>query len=128
MSIIILSALASEGGTYYSADLIDYYLVNFSCFDMIQDSRNAISDFDAQKLDSLATRGTPVALFKIISQDAIDSRVLRRDSSFEHLWIPCISLILCIIVLAFVYLNNQVIFNSRRVLLSLADSSPPIYC
>jgi len=127
LSIIILSALASEGGASYSADLINYYLVNLAHLDMIQDSRNAISVFDEQRLNSLDKKGIPVAFFKLISQDSINSKASTiRDSRL--LWMSSITILLSIFIVAFICLNNQMSFITRRALLSLTDSSPPAYC
>lgn len=128
LSIIILSTLASEGGVSYSADLIDYYLVNLAHLDIIQDSRNAISNFDAQKLNSIDKKGTPVAFFKLVSQDSINSKTSNRHYNFEFLWMHGEALALTIFIVLFICLNNQISFITRRALLSLTDSSPPICC
>lgn len=128
LSIIILSALNSEGGILYAVDLFDYCLVNFAHLDMVQDSRNAISSFDAHKLNSLDKKGTPVAFFKLISQDTINSKDPNRDSHLDFLWISRIAVILTIFIISFLYLNNQILNVTRRALLFFADSSPPVCC
>jgi len=128
LSIIILSTLASEGGASFSADLIDFYLVNLAHLDIIQDSRIDISSFDAQKLNSLGKKGTPVAFYKRLSQDSINSNASNKHNHFQFLWMYGEKLALAIFIGLFISLNNQIFFIPRRVLLSLADSSPPAYC
>lgn len=128
LSIIILSTLASEGGVSYSANLIDYYLVNLTHLDIIQDSRNAISSFDAQEQKSLNKKGTPVAFYKLLSQASINSKTLDTNNHFEPIWINSEAIALSIFITFFIFLYNQISFLTRRVLLNLADSSPPAYC
>lgn len=125
LSIIILSALASEGGAPYSAGLIDYYLVNLAHLDMMQDSRNTIPVFDTQKTGSLKT-GTPAAFYKAISQNAISSKSHGKNIHFEFLWVPVLRLILVpVIIVIFIFINIHKSLR-RRSVLSLADSSPPV--
>ncbi|HEY5583637.1 MAG TPA: hypothetical protein VIK78_03995 [Ruminiclostridium sp.] len=128
LGIIILSALASEGGAYYSADLIDYYLVNLAHLDMIQDSRNAITILNTQNLDSLDKSGIPVAFFKLVSQDAINSNNSKRVSRLGLFAMSSIAIVLAIFIVIYFSLNNQISFVTRRALLSLTDSSPPASC
>jgi len=128
LSIIILSTLASEGGASFSADLIDFYLVNLAHLDIIQDSRIDISSFDAQKLNSLSKKGTPVAFYKRLSQDSINSEASDKQNHLQFLCMYGEKLALAIFIGLFISLNNQIFFIPRRVLLSLADSSPPAYC
>ena len=128
LSIIILSALTSEGGVLYAADLYDFCLVNFSHLNMVQDSRNAITSLDTQKLNSLDKKGTPVAFFKRISQDAINSKVSNRNSNLEFFWISSITIALAIFITSFLFLNNRISIIIRRALLFYADSSPPVCC
>jgi hypothetical protein len=129
LSIIILSTLASEGGAYYSADLIDFYLVNLTHLGIMQDSRSENSSFDAQKLTSLDKKGTPVAFYKLASQDSINLKASNKHNNLEFLSMygGTLALAIFIIVLS-ISLNNQISFISRRILLNLADSSPPAYC
>ncbi len=126
LSIIILSALTSEGGNYYTANLIDYYLINFSHLEMVQDSTNALSYFGEQ--NSLQRKGTPVAFFKKLSQDAINSQTPRRDNNLEFGFIFSFSIALIILITRLLWLNIQRKSVSVRVLLCRADSSPPAYC
>ena len=128
LSIIILSALNSEGGILYAADLFDYCLVNFAHLDMVQDSRNANSSFDAHKLNSLDKKGTPVAFFKSISQDTINSKDLNRERHLDFLWMSRFAIISTIFIVSFLCLNNQISNISTRALLFFADSSPPVCC
>ena len=128
LSIIILSALNSEGGILYAADLFDYCLVNFAHLDMVQDSRNANSNFDAHKLNSLDKKGTPVAFFKSISQDTINSKDLNRERHLDFLWMSRFAIISTIFIVSFLCLNNQISNISTRALLFFADSSPPVCC
>ncbi len=128
ISIIILSTLASEGGVSYTADLIDYYLVNLTHLDIMQDSRNAISNFDAQEQKSLNKKGTPVAFYKLLSQASINSKTPDRNNYFELLWMHSEAIALSIFIVFIIFLYNQTSFLTRRVLLNLADSSPPAYC
>lgn len=127
LSIIILSALASEGGAAYTADLIDYYLSNLTHLDMIQHSRDTISSSEVQQLNSLERKGTPVAFFKAISQDAIDFRVSNRESNLGLFWMSCFTVILAILIVSFICLK-QISLVSRQAIFSLSDSSPPVYC
>ncbi|MHB8062042.1 MAG: hypothetical protein ACYDG2_05305 [Ruminiclostridium sp.] len=128
LSIIILSTLASEGGASYSADLIDFYLVNLAHLGIIQDSRIDISRFDVQKLNSLDRKGTPVAFYKLVSQDSFNSKASNKHNHLEFLWIYGLTLVLAIFIVLFISLNNKIFFITRRALLSLTDSSPPAYC
>lgn len=125
LSIIILSALTSEGGNYYTANLIDYYLINFSHLEMVQDSRNALSYFGEQ--NSLQRKGTPVAFFKKLSQDTINSQTSRHDSNLEFGFIFSFSIALIILIARLLWLNIQRKSVSVRALLCRADSSPPAY-
>jgi len=128
LSIIILSTLASEGGASYSADLIDYYLVNLTHLDIIQDSRNTISSFDAKKWNSLDKKGIPVAFYKLVSQDSINSKASNKHNHSEFLFIYGKVLALAIFIMLFICLYTQISFIKRRILLSLTDSSPPTFC
>lgn len=128
LSIIILSALNSEGGILYAADLFDYCLVNFAHLDMVQDSRNAISSFDAHKLNSLDKKGTPVAFFKLISQDTINLKDPNRKRHLDFLWISPFAIISTIFIVSFLCLNNQISNITTRALFFFADSSPPVCC
>ncbi len=127
LSIIILSTLASEGGVYYSADLIDYYLMNLARLDIIQDSRIAVSDFNAQKSDITAKKGTPAAFYKMLSQRAVEAK-----TSVDHNFpVPVLCTALAILIFITVsnfYLNNVKSFYAGRALLNLTDSSPPVFC
>ena len=128
LSIIILSALASEGGTPYSAGLIDYYLVNLTHLDMMmQDSRDTVSVFDVQKLNAINKKGTPAAFFKVISQDAINAKSSNKNVHLDFLWIPILKIALTITIVLFVFINIHKSYK-RRTVLSLSDSSPPVYC
>ena len=120
--------MASEGGVSYTADLIDYYLVNLTHLDIMQDSRNAISNFDAQEQKSLNKKGTPVAFYKLLSQASINSKTPDRNNHFELLWMHSEAIALSIFIVFIIFLYNQTSFLTRRVLLNLADSSPPAYC
>jgi len=131
LSIIILSTLASEGGGSYSSDLIDYYLFNLAHLDIIQDSRNAIPNFDAQKLNEVERKGIPAAFFKLISQDSINSfnlKQLNKHNYLKFILINVSTIALFILVMSFISLNTQVEFNIKRTILSLTDSSPPAFC
>jgi hypothetical protein len=131
LSIIILSTLASEGGVPYSADLIDYYLVNLAHLDIIQDSRSAVPVFDAQKLTETQKKGIPAAIFKLISQKSISTFNLKQTNKhnfFEFILIMTSAVALFILVGLFISLNTQGISILKRTLLSLTDSSPPVYC
>lgn len=127
LSIIILSTLASEGGVYYSADLIDYYLMNLVRLDIIQDSRAAVSDFNAQKTNIAAKKGTPATFYKMLSQKAAEGK-----TSAEHNFpVPVLCTALAILIFVTVsnfYLNKVKSFYAGRALLNLTDSSPPVYC
>lgn len=127
LSIVILSTLAYEGGTSYSTGLIDYYLLNFNQLDIIQDSRNAISSYDVRNLSSIEKKGTPVAFFKLISQNSLNSKV-SNDNHLQPIWLSCAVIVLAIFILLFIYLNKRKLLVTKRSLLSLADSSPPVYC
>jgi len=128
LSIIILSTLASEGGAFYSADLIDYYLVNFAHLGVIQDSRDEISSFELQKLNPLEKKGIPVAFYKLVSKESIMSKASNKNNHLEFLLMYGETLVAAITIVLFISSNNQISFITRRALLSLADSSPPAYC
>ena len=126
LSIIILSALASEGGAYFSADFIDYYLANFARLDIIQNS--SVSSQSAETESISGSKGTPVAFYKAISQYAIDSKNTSTHSYSGFLAIvPLAAGLAFIVVLSFVY-SIKLTLNSRRSFLSLTDSSPPMFC
>lgn len=128
LSIIILSALASEGGAPYSAGLLDYYLINLNHLDMMmQDSRDTVPVFDVQKLNTINKKGTPAAFFKALSQDAINAKSSNKRVHPEFLWFPILKIVLTITIVLLVFVNICK-FYKRRTLLSLADSSPPVYC
>ncbi len=127
LSLIIISSLTYESGAYYSPSLIDYYLVNLSNLDMMQqDSRNAISGFSAKRLELLDKKGTPVSFYKFLSQDSINSKA--QNNNMEFLWISGQIVALAIFVVFIILLDNNISFITRRALLSLTDSSPPAYC
>jgi hypothetical protein len=128
LSLIILSTLASEGGASFSTDLIDYYLVNLAHLGIMQDSRIDFSSFDVQKLNSLDRKSTPLAFYKLISQDLINSNASNKHKHLEFLSTYGLTLVLAIFIVLFISLNNKLSFITRRALLSLADSSPPAYC
>ncbi|WP_024833683.1 hypothetical protein [Ruminiclostridium josui] len=128
LSIIILSALASENGVYNAADLYDLYLVNLTHLDMLQESRSAVSVLESQKEDSLIRKGTPLSFFKAISADAINEEMPNNNRHWEiALLMPISIAILCLLVLVYYNSNiNNKKFSSRRLLISQSDSSPPI--
>lgn len=128
LSIIILSALASENGAYYAADLFDLYLVNLTHLDMIQDSRNAVSILQAQKEGVLNKRGKPLSFFKAISEEAINRKLPNRNRHFELISMSFSLMILCILVLICLNSNINKTFFTRRALFSRSDSSPPVCC
>lgn len=124
LSIIILSALASEGGAYFSADLLDYYLVNFTRLDIMQDSQ--IINQAAKAEGFAKTKGTPAAFYKIISQNAVDLK-----NSIRHNYPDFTALVPLAVGLALiaVFYNTFIINLSSKsgsFLLSLTDSSPPV--
>ncbi len=129
LSIIILSALASENGVYNAADFFDLYLVNLTHFNMIQESRSAISVLESQKEDSLSRKGKPLSFFKAISEDALKREMPNNNRHGELALLMSVSIAI-ISLLVFVYFNsniNKTIF-SKRALISRSDSSPPIFC
>lgn len=127
LSIIILSTLATEGGAYYSADFLDYYLMNLARLDIIQDSRIAVSDFNVQKSGMTAKRGTPVSFYRTLSQKAVEGKEYLRHNFFEPVLLTVLAALIFFTVSSF-YLNIGKFFNTGRTLLSLADSSPPVFC
>lgn len=126
LSIIILSALASEGGAYFSADLIDYYLINFTRLDMMQNSQMAVHLAGAEALSE--RKGTPAAFFKIISQNAIDLKNNIKHHFPDFIAIASLSAVLALIIVSYFILNIKNSFNARETLLNLTDSSPPVFC
>ncbi len=128
LSIIILSAFASEGGVSYSDELINYYLVNLTYFDVMQDSLNAVSDYNIKKTDTAEKKGTPAAFYKLISQDSIDSKTPNINNSSVPFRLFSTNAGLVVFIVIFIYLNKKLIFFTRRDFLCLADSSPPAYC
>ncbi len=126
LSIIILSALASEGGAYFSADFIDYYLANFARLDIIQNS--SVSSQSAETESISRSKGTPVAFYKVISQYAIDSKNDNTHSFPGYSAIVPLSAGLAFIVVFYFVYIIKLSLNSRRSFLSLTDSSPPVFC
>lgn len=126
LSIIILSALTSEGGNYYTANLIDYYLINLSHFDIAADGRNALSNFGEQNLSD--RKGTPAAFFKKLSQDAINARSSNStDNSFDYSAVINLSAVLVIFIAVLFSLRKQILFARKHTILCRADSSPPLF-
>ncbi|AEY65479.1 hypothetical protein [Clostridium sp. BNL1100] len=129
LSIIILSALASENGVYNAADLFDLYLINFTHLDMIQESRSAVSVLELQKEASLRRKGTPLSFFKAISADALNKEMPNNNRHGELALLMSISIaILSLLVLVYFNSNINIAFSSRRLLFSQSDSSPPVCC
>ena len=126
LSILILSAFASEGGVSYSEELINYYLVNLTYFDVMQDNLNAVSDNNIKK-DTAEKKGTPAAFYKLISQESIDSKTPNVNNGSVPLWIFSSIACLAVIIVVFIYLNKKLFNFARRDFLCLADSSPPAY-
>lgn len=127
LSIIILSALASETGAYYSADLMNLYLTNLSQFDMIQDSRNAVS-FGVQKQNSSTRLGIPASFYKAISQDAIDAKNPIKSGNSETWFLSALSIGLLIIAAGYLYNETRSKIYFKSAFLSISDSSPPVNC
>lgn len=125
LSIIILSALASEGGAYLSADLIDYYLVNFSRLDIMQvNSAGQSSGSGVER-----KKGTPAAFFKAVSQNAIDLKNTVRNKYSDFTAIPPLSAgVALLMVFSICFFNIKKSTYFRRYFLSLTDSSPPAAC
>jgi hypothetical protein len=126
LSIIILSALASEGGAYFSADLLDYYLVNFARLDMMQDSQ--LSGQFTGKEGRLDRKGTPAAFYRVIAQNAIDVKNSIKHNFFDLSVITSLSAGLTLIIIFYFNINIKKLFYTRRTLLNLTDSSPPVFC
>ncbi len=128
ISIIILSTFASEGGVCYSEELIKYYLANLTYLDVMQNSIDSVSDFNVNKLSTAEKKGTPLAFYKMISQDSIDSKSPNRNIHQEALWVCFLIAGIVIFCVLYICLNNKLFIITRRSLLCLADSSPPAYC
>jgi hypothetical protein len=128
LSIIILSAFASEGGVSYSEELINYYLVNLTYFDIKQDYLNAVSDYNTNNIDAVEKKGTPAAFYKLISQESIDSKTPNINNGSVPLWILSTTVGLIVFSVAFIYLNKKLFIYTRLDFLCLADSSPPAVC
>ncbi len=128
LSILILSAFASEGGVCYSEELINYYLVNLTYFDVKQDNLNVVPDYNVKKTATVEKKGTPAAFYKLISQDSIDSKAPNINKGSVPLFILSSTFGLAVILVVFIYLNKKLFIFTRRDFLCLADSSPPAYC
>ncbi len=128
LSIIILSALASENGVYNATDLFDIYLANLTHLDMIQESRSAVSVLESQKEDSLR-KGTPLSFYKAISEDAINKEMPNSNRHGELALLMSISIAILSLLVS-VYFNSNINKSilSKRALFSQSDSSPPVYC
>ncbi len=126
LSIIILSALASEGGVYFSAGIFDCYLVNLAQLDIMQDGGSLVSGLAAQKMAE--RKGTPAAFYRNISQNAIEGKDSKPHNGFGNQAVFVLPFILAFIVVSYLYLSNKISFNAGRTLLSLTDSSPPAFC
>lgn len=126
LSIIILSALASEGGAYFSAGLLDYYLVNFTRLDIIQDNQNVKQ---AASVDNVSkTKGTPAAFYKILSQNSFDVKnSIRHNYSDFTAVVPIAAGLFFITVFYKIFTINNFSY-AGRFLLNLSDSSPPVFC
>lgn len=125
LSIIILSTFASEGGAYLSEELVNYYLINFTYLDVMQDSINVAPNYDAKNLSGVEKKGTPAAFYKYISQSTIDS----KSSNANHLEALLPSFVtagLFIFIVLFVYLNKKLFIIARQYYICHADSSPPL--
>lgn len=127
LSIIILSALASETGAYYSADLINLYLTNLSQFDMMQDSRNAVH-FGVQKQNSSTKLGVPASLYKAISQNAIDAKNPDKSRNSEPWLYSVLPIVFVLLAAGYLYSETRSKFYIKSAFPSISDSSPPIYC
>ncbi len=129
LSIIILSALASENGVYNAADLFDLYLVNLTHLDMIQESRSAVSVLESQKEASVSRKGRPLSFFKAISAEALNKEMPNNNRHGELALLMSISIvILSLLVLAYLNSNTNRDFSTKRLLFSQSDSSPPVCC
>ena len=128
ISILILSTFASEGGVCYSEELVKYYLANFTYLDVMQNSINSVPDFNINRLGTAEKKGTPLAFYKLISQDSIDSKSPKRNIHQEALWICFIIAGIVTFCILYICLNNKLFIITRRHLLCLADSSPPAFC
>ncbi|QNU65852.1 hypothetical protein EHE19_013225 [Ruminiclostridium herbifermentans] len=128
LSIIILSAFASESGVSYSEELINFYLVNLTYFDIKQDDLNAVSDYTINKTDAVEKKGTPAAFYKLISQESIDAKTPNINNGSVPLWILTTAICLVVFSVVFIYLNKKIFIFTRLDLLCLADSSPPAFC
>ncbi len=126
LSIIILSALASEGGAYFSADILDYYLVNFTRLDIIQDTQ--IVKQTASVENSSKTKGTPAAFYKIISQNAFDVKNPVRHNYPDFTAIVPIAACLIFITVFYKIFTIKKFSYAGRFLLNISDSSPPALC
>ncbi len=129
LSIIILSALASENGVYNAADFFDLYLVNLTHLDMIQESSSAVSVLESQKEASLSRKGTPLSFFKAISADALNKEMPNNNRHGELALLMSVSITI-LSLLVFVYFNSNIYkaIYSKRALISRSDSSPPVCC
>jgi len=126
LSLIILSTLASEGGAYFSADLLDYYLVSLSRFDSMQDGQ--VSNESAVPEHISKANGTPAAFYKVISQNAFELKELTQHNYYDFTAIPIISAGLAFIIILFLFISRNVFLYSRPSFLGHTDSSPPVCC
>ncbi len=126
LSIIIVSALASEGGAYFSADLLDYYLVNFTRLDMMQD--NQLAGQFAGKEGLSQRKGTPAAFYKVVAQNAIDLKNSIKHNFYDLAVITSLTVGLALIIIFYFNVNLRKVLYARRTLLNLTDSSPPVFC
>ncbi len=126
LSIIILSTLASEGGAYFSADLLDYYLVNLTRLDSMQESQ--VSNKSAIPGRISKAKGTPAAFYKVISQNAIELKDSFKHNYSDFAAISTVMVGLAFIIVLFLSLNINVFLYSRPSFLGHTDSSPPVFC
>ncbi len=130
LSIIILSALASEGGAYFSAGLIDYYLLNFSRLDAIQDRLLSEPAVDSEELSGAHAlrKATPAAFYKIISQKAIELKDYTKHNFSGYTAIPPFTAGLAFIVVFYILINIEKPRSTKQFLFAFSDSSPPAFC
>ena len=127
LSLIIISTLATDGGAYLSADLVNLYVYNILPQDKALNSRTTLAiNSNAVKSGLTITRVNSLPGYSYQSRDNYNQEI--NDPQYKNtvgLPIAKPSLLIFFIV-TLLCLYSIMITTSNRYICSYANSSPPV--
>lgn len=127
VSLLIISALATDGGAYFSADLINLYLYNVLPQDKAFSSRATLAvKSNSVKSATTITKGNSLPGYSYKSRDSFNKEI--NEPQYKHtVGLPIVkSSLLVFFIIALLSLYSVILTTSNKHICSYANSSPPV--